>query len=296
MLIKGSSRGGDITPTSKYTEAGKTINKILISLNDVINTSEQVNLDQKIFNKIYEYISTNEESIINDITQKVESISLKKGESFIITITLFDDVNEKYMGDFGLIKNRLAKIQNEQYYKKYGKTSKGKGICYYCKEDGEVYGFVNTYNSYTVDKIGFVSGGFKQENAWRNYPVCAGCAQNLEMGKKYVKENLTSRFSGFNYFVVPKAVIRDLEDEEEFIKTLHEFERNEKFSTKEITKQNLLGSEKEFLEIIQDSKNFLNTIWLFLKKNSQEVFLEYFTLKTLFKVKNILRVKDQVMK
>ena len=158
-----------------------------------------MNLDQKIFNKIYEYISTNEESIINDITQKVESISLKKGESFIITITLFDNGNEEYMGDFQLIKNRLAKVLDEQYYKKYGKTSKGKGICYYCKEDGEVYGFVNTYNSYTVDKIGFVSGGFKQENAWRNYPVCAGCAQNLEMGKKYVKENLTSRFSGFNY-------------------------------------------------------------------------------------------------
>ena len=294
---KGSSRGGDITPTSKYTEAGKTINKILISLNDVINTSEQVNLDQKIFNKIYEYISTNEESIINDITQKVESISLKKGESFIITITLFDDVNEKYMGDFGLIKNRLAKIQNEQYYKKYGKTSKGKGICYYCKEDGEVYGFVNTYNSYTVDKIGFVSGGFKQENAWRNYPVCAGCAQNLEMGKKYVKENLTSRFSGFNYFVVPKAVIRDLEDEEEFIKTLHEFERNEKFSTKEITKQNLLGSEKEFLEIIQDSKNFLNyNMVIFKEEQSGSVFRILLYIEDIVpsKVKNILRVKDQV--
>lgn len=99
-----------------------------------------MNLDQKIFNKIYEYISTNEESIINDITQKVESISLKKGESFIITITLFDDVNEKYMGDFGLIKNRLAKIQNEQYYKKYGKHQRGKVFAITAKRMGKFMG------------------------------------------------------------------------------------------------------------------------------------------------------------
>jgi len=148
---------------------------------------------------------SNQENIANDITEKIKSIPLKKGESFIITVTLFDNNTEKYMGNFQLIRNHLARILNEQYYNKYGKTSKGKGICYYCKNEGEVFGFVNTYNSYTVDKIGFVTGGFKQENAWKNYPVCSCCAQKLEQGKKYIRENLTSKFSGFDYFVIPKA-------------------------------------------------------------------------------------------
>ena len=294
---KGSSRGGDITPTSKYTEPEKTLNKIIISLNDIINTSNQIDSDQRIFKKIQEYISSNQENIKNDISEKVKSTTLKKGESFIITITLYDYGNEKYMGDFELIKNRLAKVLDEQYYSKYGKTSKGKGICYYCKEESEVFGFVNTYNSYTVDKIGFVSGGFKQENAWRNYPVCAGCAQKLEMGKKYIRENLTSRFSGFNYFVVPKAVIRDLEDEKEFIEILHEFEKNEKFSTKEKTKQNLLGSEKDFLDIMQDSKNYLNyNMLVFKEEQSGSVFRILLYIEDIVpsKVKNILRVKERV--
>lgn len=294
---KGSSRGGDITPTSKYTEPDKTLNKIIISLNDVINTSNQTDSDQKIFKKIHEYISSNQENIKDDITEKVKSTPLKKGESFIITITLFDNGNEEYMGDFQLIKNRLAKVLDEQYYSKYGKTSKGKGICYYCKEENEVFGFVNTYNSYTVDKIGFVSGGFKQENAWRNYPVCTGCAQKLEQGKKYIRENLTSRFSGFNYFVVPKAVIRDLDDEKEFIEILHEFEKNKKFSTEEITKQNLLGSERDFLEIMKDSKNYLNyNMLVFKEEQSGSVFRILLYIEDIVpsKVKNILRVKDRV--
>jgi len=80
---------------------------------------------------------SNQENIANDITEK-KSIPLKKGESFIITVTLFDNNTEKYMGNFQLIRNHLARILNEQYYNKYGKTSKGKGICYYCKNEGEV--------------------------------------------------------------------------------------------------------------------------------------------------------------
>jgi len=294
---KGSSRGGDITPTSKYTEPEKTLNKIMISLNDVISISNQNDFDQRIFIKIRDYISSNLKNIKNDITEKVESTTLKKGESFIITITLFDNGNEKYMGDFELIKNRLARVLDEQYYSKYGTTSKGEGICYYCKGEREVFGFVNTYNSYTVDKIGFVSGGFKQENAWKNYPVCSTCAQKLEQGKKYIRENLTSRFSGFNYFVVPKAVIRDLEDEKDFIEILHDFEKNEKFSTKETSKQNLLGSERDFLEIMQDSKNFLNyNMLIFKEEQSGSVFRILLYIEDIVpsKVKKILRIKDTV--
>jgi CRISPR-associated protein Csh1 len=294
---KGSARGGDITPTSKYTDPTKTLNKIIISFNDVLKSTNQNDDERKILNDIYGYISSSQEIIENDITEKVKSTPLKKGESFIITVTLFDNNNEKYIGDFQLIRNHLARILDEQYYSKYGKTSKGKGICYYCKNESEVFGFVNTYNSYTVDKIGFVTGGFKQENAWKNYPVCACCAQKLEQGKKYIRENLTSRFSGFNYFVIPKAVIRDAYDEAEFIKTLEEFEKNANFSTNESTKQNLLASEKDFLDIMKDSKNYLNyNMLVFKEEQSGSVFRILLYIEDIVpsKVKKILRVKDEV--
>lgn len=294
---RGSARGGDITPTSKYTEPSKTLNKIMISLNDILKNSDPTDDTQSIFKNIFEYISSNQEKIENEITEKIKSITLEKGESFIITLSLIEDDNEKYMGDFKIIKKRLGKISDEQYYNKYGKTSKGNGICYYCKEETEVFGFVNTYNSYTVDKIGFVSGGFKQENAWKNYPVCSSCAQKLEQGKKYLRDNLSSRFSGFNYFVIPKAAIRDMEDEKEFIKTLEEFEKNKNFSTKEDTKQNLLSSDRDFLEIMKDSKNYLNyNMLIYKEEQSGSVFRILLYIEDIVpsKVKNILRIKDKV--
>ena len=294
---RGSARGGDITPTSKYTDPSKTMNKIIISLNDILKSSDDKDSDRIIFKNICEYISSNQEKIEIEISEKIKSITLEKGETFVITVTLLEDGNEKYMGDFKIIKKHLGRISDEQYYSKYGKTSKGNGICYYCTKETEVFGFVNTYNSYTVDKIGFVSGGFKQENAWKNYPVCGNCAQKLEQGKKYLRENLTSRFSGFNYFVVPKAVIRDSEDERDFIEALEEFEKHKNFSTEKDTKQNLLSSETDFLDIMKDSKNYLNyNMVIFKEEQSGSVFRILLYIEDIVpsKVKNILRVKDKV--
>lgn len=294
---RGSARGGDITPTSKYTDASKTLNKIAISLNDILKGANKKDEELIIFKGILECISSNQDEIEEAINEKVKSTPLKKGESFILTITISHNGHEKYIGDFRLIKNHLSRISDEQYYSKYGKVSKGNGICYYCKEQNEVFGFVNTYNSYTVDKIGFVSGGFKQENSWKNYPVCSNCAQKLEQGKKFARENLTSRFSGFNYFVIPKAVIRDAYDEQEFIETLQEFEKNRNFSTEEKTKQNLLGSEKDFLEIMKDSKNYLNyNILIFKEEQSGSVFRILLYIEDIVpsKIKNILKIKDKI--
>jgi len=119
----------------------------------------------------------------------------------------------------------------------------------------------------------------------------------LEQGKKYLRDNLSSRFSGFNYFVIPKAAIRDMEDEKEFIKTLEEFEKNKNFSTKEDTKQNLLSSDRDFLEIMKDSKNYLNyNMLIYKEEQSGSVFRILLYIEDIVpsKVKNILRIKDKV--
>jgi CRISPR-associated protein Csh1 len=165
---KGSARGGDITPTSKYTDSTKTLNKIMISFNDILKSANQNDDEQKIFKSIYEYMVSNQENIANDITEKIKSIPLKKGESCIVTITLIENNNERCIDDSQPIKNYLAGIFDGQYCSKYGKTSKGKGICCYCKNESEVFRFVTMYDSSTFDKVGLATYFFKQENARKN--------------------------------------------------------------------------------------------------------------------------------
>jgi CRISPR-associated protein TM1802 (cas_TM1802). len=46
-----------------------------------------------------------------------------------------------------------------------------------------VFGKVDTYAFYTIDKIGYIVGGFDEKKSWRNYPVCPDCRLKLEEGK-----------------------------------------------------------------------------------------------------------------
>jgi len=70
MHTKREVQGGDVTPTSKYTDSMKTLNKIMISFNDILKSANQNNDEQKIFKGIYEYMVSNQENIANDITKK----------------------------------------------------------------------------------------------------------------------------------------------------------------------------------------------------------------------------------
>jgi CRISPR-associated protein Csh1 len=102
------------------------------------------------------------------------------------------------------------------YFEKYNKKiSKSENkMCAICREKrAEVYGFVSTYNFYTVDKPGMVSGGFDQRKAWKNYPVCRDCALTLEEGKRFLEDNGRFRFYGFDYLLIPKPLILDFDSE-----------------------------------------------------------------------------------
>ena len=100
-------------------------------------------------------------------------------EGAILTLVFHENGGKRYIGDIDLFKKALMSKAKENYYKQYGKKSLGSNKnCFVCNErKSEVFGFVNTYNFYTVDKPGFVTGGFDQKNAWKNYPVCLECSR-----------------------------------------------------------------------------------------------------------------------
>lgn len=297
----GPSKGGDYTPVSKFVDSKKTLDRIEWSLKGIVTTLNSYLENEKIiFNNILSLISAKKDTIQIDIEKKKRQISAKKNEGFILAICVINKDDEcSYPGDFEIIKNRLIQISSEQYYSKYNKISKGTGICYYCFSTQEVYGFVNTFNSYTVDKPGMVTGGFKQENAWINYPVCSNCAKILEVGKRYILENLSSRFSGFNYMVIPKICINDNNIWEQVKEVLDLFERKTKFSNQKNDSNNLLSSEKDFIDIMKESSNVINyNILVFKEEQSGSVFRILLYIEDIVpsRVKQLIKVKQDIDK
>jgi CRISPR-associated protein Csh1 len=112
-----------------------------------------------------------------------------------------------------------------------------------------------------VDKPGFISGGFRQKDTWKNYPVCLNCALTLEEGKKYLGDNLSFNFYGFKYLLIPKFIKGIRKDIQKDIFKGMELQKDPRFGKKII--KLLTNDEKEVLEIISEQKNYLNNNFLF---------------------------------
>jgi len=252
LYRKGSgARGTDVTPISMVTDVEKTF-EIKI-LNWFKNYNSDKNNKNEMLQDIYLCIKENKEKTLQDLKEKSAL------ENNIISFK----INGKYLGDFEIFRNILVNKASENFYKKFGKISKSENkLCSICKKkSGEVYGFVSTFNFYTVDKPGFVSGGFQQKDAWKNYPVCLNCALTLEEGKKYLGDNLSFSFYGFKYLLIPKFPKGVKKDIQKDIFKRIELQKDPKFGKKAI--KHLTNDEDEALETMSEQENYLNNNFLF---------------------------------
>jgi len=257
LYKQGSSNGPDITPTSRITTVESTFKntKILpwFKQYNKLGLDESINFLVKVGN----CLRKNKEKILTDLKAKYEGIDKK--EKAVLSLK----IDGKYIGDYKIFKKILLEKSKEGFYSKYGKISKAENeICYVCKEKkAEVYGFVGTYKFYNVDKPGFVSGGFHQKDAWKNYPVCLECALKLEEGKKYLHNKLDFKFYEFKYHLIPKFINNASYEDKKNLFKLIEGWRDPKFGRKEINR--LTDDENEILDSMSEQSNYLNFNFMF---------------------------------
>ncbi len=302
---RGSANGPDKTPTSKITQIEKTFNnKIKNVFDKYLKGNEQfLSNDEKIFiSNLHNLISKEYDNIQNDLKDFAKTNGFLRNdnefyEPSIITFVFKENGTEYYIGDSDLFVNVFKNNEKEAYksfYNKFNTESRSKNkYCYICeKEANEVWGFVNTYNFYTADKESYVAGGFKQEFMWKNYPVCSECAKVLERGKKYINENLSYKFCGFNYLLVPELLINNEDLLRQLLNTLIKYKD---FSLSE-TKSTLIEKvEERTLRVLSRVNNQINFNFLFYEKsNSAFKILLYLREIAPTRLKFLIDSKDAV--
>jgi CRISPR-associated protein Csh1 len=253
LYKKGAPRGTDITPTSMVTDIEKTFDiKILSWFKKYCSGG---NGNKEMIQNIFSCLRKNQEQVIGD---------LKENSTMENNVISFK-INGKYLGEYEVFRNILVNSATEKFYKRFGKISKSENqFCSVCQENKkEVFGFVSSFNFYTVDKRGFVSGGFRQENAWKNYPVCLNCALTLEEGRKYLEDYLNFNFYGFKYLLIPKFFTSlSGEIQKDIFRSIEE-QKDPKFREKEIRR--LTNAENEILSLMSEEKNYFNNNFLFYR-------------------------------
>ncbi|HNW83232.1 MAG TPA: TM1802 family CRISPR-associated protein, partial [bacterium] len=308
---KGNSP--DCTPTSKVTTILKSL-KLKYGVFDKMiadNGDKMSEEDKQFILSIRNLCQEKRRKIFVDIVKISKKLNIcklsydKKNKSYdygykdgaVITLGFINGLKKYYVGDEKHFVNPFSTGDRsiyKDYYAKYDTNSKANDkLCYVCRNKSkEVWGFVNTYNFYTADKEGLVSGGFKQELAWKNYPVCPDCAETLNKGKKYIENNLKYRFCGFNYFLIPELCISDnilLQ------KVLQRMRKYEDFSFAKQESTIIEKVEEAVMRDLSREENWVNFNFLFYEaKNSAFNILLHLQEVAPTRLKYLIDTKDLV--
>jgi CRISPR-associated protein Csh1 len=252
LYRKGSTNGSDITPTSKI--ASNNIKDVLEKTwkKKIFKWFEDNKGKNEIFNKLYNEIVKSENKIKGDIEKTLRDITLSK-TSLIITVKLDD----KFIGEI----EEFKKFMVEDVLSVEDKPSFSKeGVCSVCGErKDEVFTTSEIYTFYTLDKECYIASGFERKNAWKNFPICKECFLKIELGKKTIEEDLSFKFSGLSYYLIPKILINPQDQAVEDILDIIKKSKD---------KKDFKDNEELVLELLSQFKDYITLYLLFLKKEN----------------------------
>lgn len=306
LYRSGPSKGTDFTPTTRITEKyeiGKKFNDRILKWfkGNEKNTIKYLDKeDITFFNNLYSCLKKNKSKIIAQLEEIAKEISSEN--TGIITLVFIEDGERKYLNKFTL----FEKIMIENYYigLKWSKTHKvdsssNNNVCSVCNIKSKVYGFVSTFQFYNLDKPGFISDNFNYSNSWKNYPVCLDCALKLEVGKKYLEDNLSfSLYGNLYYYFIPKLILKgDISKIMEYLE--QDFGKNKrKFGLNKIFINTVEENEEDTSKLLIEKKNFLNYILMFYdtERHKSTVFRILLLIEDILPshLKKLFEIKEKV--
>lgn len=261
LYRRKSSNGPDFTPTARINieEPQKTLKGKIIKWFESRKKTTP-------FDKIYNQLESNKDKILEYI-KKIKN-SIKKDEGLIITVK-FDN---KYL--YEIENPDFKQIFLTEYLSDIRKISAKNYPCSLCGQiKDEVFTTSRMYKFYTLDKPGYIAGGFKEDKAWRNFPVCKSCYLKVDYGRKYIEENLKFSFYGKTYYLIPNIILDTKEILQEYVDILSKMRKNITLKDKNLAKS-YVEDENYILELLKDYKDGLSFYFLFLEKdNSAEKIL-----------------------
>lgn len=285
LYKEGASKGNVPSPFCPITEPQKTYKKIEGWLKQCSNVDDNAfKAETSFITKVFETIRVNREAIIADIAKKVQDLPKKKGEGRFLTCK----INEKYLGAYEIFRKAAEYFD----YKKFEGSSSVNKICAICGTTSKV-GKIDIFKFSSTDKPGFITGGFDDSLAWRNFPVCFECKASLENGKKFLDAKLNFRFYGLNYYLIPRLLIGSKNVLKEILNIISD--TTKAVALKERTKKRITSDENEILEYLSEVKDILTINFLFLRRDqsAERILL---LIEDVFpsRIKKIFDAKDYV--
>ncbi|MCY9692095.1 TIGR02556 family CRISPR-associated protein [Paenibacillus alginolyticus] len=286
LYRRRGANGANYTPTCLITGLEKTWKtRVLSWFTWVEGLSNKLSADAvSYFSGIQAALLIANEVILEESTKILNSSKA----SFGITLK----VDNQKIGEISFFKEAMVYLVNE---KDLEVSASGK-LCSVCGANGvAVIGNLNVFKFYTMDKPGFIAGNFREDLAWRNYPVCLNCKSAIEEGKNYLEKNMRFSFYGLNYLLIPKFLFHS--EGNEYISKMIEKWKNKISIADSEMRNRLTNDEAEILRVLSEETNQLQFDLLFLfsppGSSAERIFLHLEDVTT-YRLKALFDAKTEV--
>jgi len=225
-----------------------------------LNRKEPIKSLKLLNGRLKELLDIELKEDLNEIAERVKKEIGKLPSKKKVFITV--KIEGKYLGEIPEAVESLKTFLN----KKFESNATG-GICSLCLKQTKVVGKDNfPFKFYTLDKPGFIHGGFKNEAAI--FPLCLDCVQKVKEGGKYVREHLNFTFTkGVNFYLIPELVKEDRENLKRLVKKILETEAEREDGLTEDRGEALTSDERRIFKRISQEGNYFYVHLLFITKD-----------------------------
>jgi CRISPR-associated protein Csh1 len=254
LFRNGSSRGTNYSPTARITTLSNTFNQKVLGWFKKVQRSS--NSTKTYFSAIYKLLTDKQDSILAELEDKFTQLN----DRAIISLK----INGRFLYDIPAFVDAFLFLVNEKDLE----LSASNQVCSICGQRKDtVIGKMSVFRFYTLDKPGFVAGGFDEQQAWRNYPVCLACKTFIEEGRRIIEDRLRFNFYGLSYLLIPKFILSpnlDDEDYQSIFQFLYSQDKEIRLQHKKA--QSFMTTEEDILETLADVNNKLAVNLIFLQK------------------------------
>jgi len=208
-LKRKGSQGANYTPTAQLTDPETTFSMRLLGFflnydgdNASIVAVKEFLADEKRAAELRQNLS----AFVAQVTSKPPEAKGKKARQPKVGLLLTIKIDGQYPGE----RSEYQALLEEAATNALGEgRSEGISQCSLTfVPDIPVYGRAGShFPFYTIDKPGMIVGGFREENAWKNFPVSQVGGQALKQAREYLDAQQKFYMPGnFKYWVIPKFV------------------------------------------------------------------------------------------
>ena len=209
-------------------------------------------------------IEENKNKIFDKISEKYNQLNKQEKRGCLATIKIRDNKGEMYLAEIPEFVEIFKITSMEDFYYKHKVESIGESVCCLCMQRKTVIP-ASPFFVFTVDKAGFAYE-FDRANSWKQLPICFDCALDLQVGKEFLKNQLSFQLYGYQYFVIPFAIQKEVLGE-----VINEIELHRRSND---YREGLINAEEDILEILKEKKDVFNLIFIFYKTKGKDDFFD----------------------